>query len=539
MKLSRISLACALAFGTAGIGLPGTVKAQSDPESLKRQVEALQKQNEAQQKQIDALKESVDKVKQAQQPAAPASGTGATAGGEPLERKPGDGFTIFTRGGEASLYGNLNVSFDYATKGISHMTGPGGPGDTPAGNGGWMPDISSNLSYLGVRGFQTVESMPFNVVYQLETQIDLSVTPGTPQSNSNSGQRIGSGLVARNSFLGLAGGWGAFKVGKTDAPYKTSTARMNPFLAMPGDYAVVMGNTGGDNRVEFGTRLSHAMWYESPNWNGVRLAALYSPGQNRATDSSNIPAGEPECTGGNSPGSGGTPAACNDGSYSNAYSTSLSFTQGPLYVTGAYEMHRKVNRTSDLTVFDPNDVADERAWKVGAQYRLPTRTTLMAIWEDMRRNVPGYLKVQDERSRTGFWLALSQDITAADSFHVGWAHANKTPGDPGQHNPAAGATTASVDGSTVFPGADNSANMFTTAWKHKADRNTTFYANYATTRNHRFAHYDLGAGGRSVTTDCHDGSNPDASGFDPHGGAPKCWTGGRLQAFSIGMQYTF
>src|SRR5260370_33520173 len=118
MKISRIALACALAFGTTGIVLPGAVKAQADPESLKREVEALQKQNEAQQKQIDALKESVDKVKRAQQPAAPGSGVGATAGGEPLERKPGDGFTLFTRGGEVSIYGNLNVSFDYATKGI-------------------------------------------------------------------------------------------------------------------------------------------------------------------------------------------------------------------------------------------------------------------------------------------------------------------------------------------------------------------------------------------------------------------------------------
>jgi len=25
-----------------------------------------------------------------------------------------------------------------------------------------------------------------------------------------------------------------------------------------------MGNTGGDNRVEFGTRLDHSVWYESP-----------------------------------------------------------------------------------------------------------------------------------------------------------------------------------------------------------------------------------------------------------------------------------
>ena len=51
---------------------------------------------------------------------------------------------------------------------------------------------------------------------------------------------------------------------------------------MLGDYAVVMGNTGGDNRVEFGTRLEHSIWYESPKIGGVfSFDALVSPGQNR------------------------------------------------------------------------------------------------------------------------------------------------------------------------------------------------------------------------------------------------------------------
>lgn len=536
MKISRIALGCALAFGAGG----------AFAQASGTQIETLQKQ-------IDELKRSLEQLKAQQPPAASrtAASPAAMGGHEFLERKAGDGITFFTRGGEVSVYGNLDVSFDYATKGISGMTGNNGPTDTPAGNGGWMPDISSNLSYVGVRGFQTLGAGSTNFVYQLETQIDLAITPGTPQTNSNQGQRVASSLVSRNSFIGLASPeWGAVKIGKTDAPYKTSTARMNPFVGMPGDYSVIMGNSGGDNRVEFGTRFSHALWYESPKWGGVSFAALFSPGQNRADDSSNIPSGEPECAGGNSPGSGGLPGACNDGSFSNAFSASLSFDQGPFYVTGAYELHKKVNRTSDLfglgtnpnainaAGFDPNDVADERAWKIGAQYKLPTRTTLSAIWEDMYRNVPSYLKPQDERSRTGFWLALSQEVTSADSVHFGWAHANRAAGDIGQHNPPASATPDAFL-TAGFAHADNRANMFTAAWKHQIDRSLTVYANYATTRNKEFAHYDLGAGGRSVTTDCHDASNTDTTGFDPNPGAPRCWTGARLQAVSVGLNYKF
>jgi hypothetical protein len=86
--------------------------------------------------------------------------------------------------------------------------------------------------------------------------------------------------------------FGAFKIGKTDAQYKTSTARMNPFSGVLGDYSVVMDNTGGDNRVEFGTRLDHAIWYESPRMSGVTVNALVSPGQNREDDNSLISASE-------------------------------------------------------------------------------------------------------------------------------------------------------------------------------------------------------------------------------------------------------
>lgn len=505
------------------IGLPGIALAQSN-EDLKQQIQNLQRQ-------IDALRAQVEKQ---QTPPAPANAPVASApaspqGGSVIERKAGDGMVFLTRGGEVQVYANLDLSVDAATKGISRLVGPGGPTDRPFGNGGWMTDISGNLSYVGLRGHQAIGTSPTQFVWQLETQLDVSATPGTSGSNSNTSSAVKSALVSRNSFIGVASpDWGAFKIGKTDAPYKTSTSPLNPFSGMWGDYQVIMGNSGGDNRVEFGTRLAHALWYESPSWNGLSFAALVSPGQNRATDSSNQPAGEYDCAGGNIPGSGGTPVACNDGSYGTAYSASAVYRAGPLYLVGAYELHKKVNRTSDLPAFDPTDVADESAAKVGAQYRLvSTGTTVGAIYERLRRDVPGPLASQNERTRHGTWLVVSQDIGGQDSVHFGWAHAGSTPGDPGVHNTTGGASP------------DNAANMFTVAWKHQVDHNLSWYLDYAVTANHRDAHYDLGAGGRGVTTDCHDASNPDATGFDPAGGGPRCWAGGRLQGASVGARYAF
>ena len=523
MKRKYLATVCAVTFGAAGITFGDGAFAQS-PSEIKAQIEALQRQ-------LQILAERLDKqeAQQAQKSAqAPVRGASASGGTEHafLERKEGDGVTFYTRGGEGSLYGNLDLSIDSTTKGISGMTD--GVGGTPPGNGGSMAAIASNLSYVGVRGFQNLGTLPMNFVYQLETQIDVSATSGTILSNSNQSNKVNGGLTSRNSFIGLASpSWGAVKIGKTDAPYKNSTSRMNPFLGMLGDYSVIMGNSGGDNRVEFAARLDHSIWYESPNWNGVQFNALFSPGQNRSTDSSNLAAGASDCAGGNIPGSGGTPAACNDGAFSNAFSTSLSYTYKNLYLTGAYEMHRKVNRTSDLPAFDPTDVADEHAIKLGVQYKFPTKTTVSAIWEDMKRNVDSALAFQNERSRTGTWFVVSQGLSDKDSVHFGWAHANKTPGDPGAHNTTGGANP------------DNAANMFTAAWKHQLDKNMSIYADWAETLNHRDAHYDLGAGGHGVTTDCHDASNPDTTGFDPNGNAPHCWAGGHLKGISVGMKYQF
>ena len=70
------------------------------------------------------------------------------------------------------------------------------------------------------------------------------------------------------------------------------------------------------------------------------------------------------------------------------------------------------------------------------------------------------------------------------------------------------------------------ANMYTVAYKHAIDKHVSWYADWALTLNHPDAHYDLGAGGRGITTDCHDA-------------AGNCFPGGKIQGLSVGMQYNF
>ena len=353
-------------------------------------------------------------------------------------------------------------------------------------------------------------------------------------SNSNNDNVVKGALTSRNSFLGVSTPIGTFRVGKTDAPYKNSTARMNPFNGELGDYAVIMGNSGGDNRVEFGTRLDHSLWWDSPtSWGPVTLSVLVSPGQNRSSDNSITASGESGCAGGNAPGSGAGAPLCNDGAFGSAYSVMGSWTSPNkrFYWTAAYEIHKSVNRSGDLGG-DPRDIGDEQAWKTGSSWRSPSRRRSTRSTKSSRATSPRICSSRTSGSAADIWFALTQQLDKMSNVNFGWAHANATAGDLPQHNtPLAGANP------------DNAANMYTFAYKRNLDRHFSWYVDYALTLNHPDAHYDLGAGGRGLTTDCHDGSP--ITGFDPtvnppvSGVGPRCYTGGRLQGFSGGLKFQF
>jgi len=526
-----------LAFAAAAMFVVSATAWADSESDLKAKVDALQKQLDELKAQLNQITTSVQQTKQAQQEQ-------EKKNEQFMQHAAGSGLTFLAPGGgDVTLYGNFDVSLDDTTKGLASSYALGG---SPVGNMGWLPAISTNGTYVGVRGRHPFgPDIQTEFVWQLEGEIVVAAQSGVGDNNSAQSNVVKGALTTRDSWLGFAGkDWGAAKIGKENPPYDKYFSRFNPFSQMIGDMKVIMGNTGGDNRVEFGSRLDHAIWYESPNWGGFSFSALISPGQNRADDSSNISAGESDCAGGNVPGSGALPPSCNDGAFSTAYSIGAGYQWQQLYLAFAYEQHNKVNRTSDTiglpttppqdTQGDPNDVAEENAWRIGAQYVFSTKTTVGFFYEQFHRYVPQYLEYQNERQRSGTWFTASQAFTEKDIGSFGWAHAGGTPGDPGQHNTTFGANPP------------NKSNMYTLLWRHYLDRDTSVYGTWALTDNQSAAHYDLGAGGRAVTTDCHDATEMAA--FDPtanggaggvSGGGPHCFAGGRLQGVSFGVNYKF
>jgi predicted porin len=494
------------------------------------------------------------------------------------------------------FFGTLDVSIDGTTKGMDNFVayhwgsapdgGPPYPNNGPKsppgpyGKVGWLGMMSSNGSNIGYRGSHKIGSSDVDFIYQVSASVDMAAAPGLNNTWTKSSNTVQGAIGLGDTFIGLRGkSWGQFRFGEMYTPYKTSTDRLNPFAGMLGNYSVIIGNSGGDNRIEFGTRQDHVIAYLSPSFSGFSFDASYGFAQNVDPYNLTTPLGSPDCAGSNNPGSGNLFLNCDDGAWSYSYGGDLKFEKGGLYLVAAYELHGKTNRSSDgigsnnpyygalpgatnLCTSTPNsplldcapgsayvtyvgeypipaaagsppfnpyyDSADEWAVKLGGQYHFEFGLTVSYLWEKLERKLTPAMEFQDERTRPNAqWAALEYQFpSGADRVAVGWAHAGATPGDPGgQHN-----FNPNLVG-------QNQANMYTVGYWHKFDKQLTWYFDWAETINNGNAHYDIGAGSHGIKTDCHDATH--ASFIDYSSAGPTTWGGCHPQGFSTGLNFKF
>src|SRR2546429_34814 len=213
---TSVALAVSLALGCVG-------NAHAD------QASDMQAKLDALQKKIENLRAKMGPPRKKQEQA-PRGAPGAPAKAPANEVKAGKELVFKVGGGEVQLYGHADVSLDDQTNGMTGFLNGGLP---VTGHNGWVPDVSSNLSFFGVRGNRAA-SDDLKGVFQFETEISYAATPGaSDQATDTTAQKFELG--SRNSFVGLQSEeYGAIKLAKTDTPYKTATARLNPFASTPG-----------------------------------------------------------------------------------------------------------------------------------------------------------------------------------------------------------------------------------------------------------------------------------------------------------------
>jgi len=160
----------------------------------------------------------------------------------------------FAASANVDVYGTLRFSLDHTS--IS------------GGNSNWT--INDQTSRIGFKGSEDLGG-GLKAVWQVEQQLEVAAAP-LATTSSVAG-------TARNSFIGLAGGFGTVVIGRHDTPYKLGGSA-DVFADTSADSqkntSGIIGRNGFDNRV------SGTIAYISPDFSGFHFAVATVPGEGTA-----------------------------------------------------------------------------------------------------------------------------------------------------------------------------------------------------------------------------------------------------------------
>lgn len=191
-----------------------------------------------------------------------------------------------TTAGNTEIYGRLYPEF---TVGKSTGATPAGVssstlGGTPTGlNHKNRNSIDASNSRIGFRGTENLGG-GLSAIWQIENQVALD----SGQSNP---------LAARDSFVGLRGGFGTVRLGNMETVFKYLGDPMGILGVSSGNF-VSLSNTIS-SRVAFGTssagsfhlRRANSINYQSPAFSGFKVHATYSPDELKAGNNLNAELG--------------------------------------------------------------------------------------------------------------------------------------------------------------------------------------------------------------------------------------------------------
>lgn len=189
-------------------------------------------------------------------------------------------------------------------------------------------NVSSNSSRIGVRA-STDLAEGLKGILQVETQINYDNGSGS--------------LAARDTFVGLEGGFGRIRFGQIDTPLKQVRSAVDVFGDQIGDLRNLTrlnSSTGSPfSGQDFDARFKNGIFYNSPLFSGLVFNIHYTPEVKETTDLEDESA---------------------------AYSTSLAYEAGNLYLALAHEQWESVE--------------DSSALRLGARYKF-TKLTLNALFQ--------------------------------------------------------------------------------------------------------------------------------------------------------------
>lgn len=303
---------------------------------------------------------------------------------------------------DTTLYGLAHVSYDFY-QGTEENYNHG---------------LSSNSSRLGVKGSEKI-SDGLTAIYQFETTVNVD---------------DGSSLwgSARNTFVGMTGGWGTALFGRHDTPMKLVSRKYDLFGDQVGDSRNLTGVKDGG--AGFDLRPGNVAAYVSPKMAGFQAILAYVADHDLAPEDTK-----------------GTINVGKDYNKNNAYSLSAGYEIAGFTVDGAYEQHR-VNKDMLGT-----SSASESMWRLGAGYKFSGFNVVGLVQQSKD------VGFTSGNKRTVWGLGGGYTF-GANTVKVQYYAAQKLKTDKGD--------VADSDGGMVAVGYD-----------YKLSKQTTVYAAYAHTMN--------------------------------------------------------
>lgn len=333
--------------------------------------------------------------------------------------------------------------------GVAHMSVDAVQNAKNGTDNGSVTNIASNSSRLGIKGSEDLGA-GLKAVYQFETTLNMD-GEGTDVKNGSTtvGQQSTGFGGQRNSYAGLAGGFGTVLLGIHDTPFKLVGRKYDMFGDQIGDMRNLTAGAGAST-TGFDLRPSNVVAYASPTFGGVSAMLAYAADERNSTVNTNA-------------------------SKLEAYSASVGYKAGKFGADLAYENHAK-GHTGDAS-------KEMTGVRLGASYDFGS-VKLNGFYA----NQDAYVAANTIKARNIYGIGASMKVTAAGSIKAQVGMAEK------------------VSGTT-----STGANMYAVGYDHAMSKNTTVYAAYAMVDNEANGTYTVnGGGGHGDAATVNAGKDPSA-----------------------------
>ena len=292
--------------------------------------------------------------------------------------------------GTVQFYGKLypeviSAKSSGATEtGASVSTLASSPTGTTAGS---RLAVDSQNSYLGFRGERKFGNTGLKGIWQIEQSIELDT---------------GTGVFSnRNSFLGLAGGFGTVELGNMDTIYKEYGQVEEIFGLTSGNFispsnVLSQIGVGNSSTASFHLRAPNSIQYQTPEFQGFQAGLQYSPDETKSDVGNTL--------------------------NKELWSMGVKWESGPLYLSAQYERHKDFFGASNniaVTSLKNNDAAG----LANGAHSKDTGMRLSAAYKFGNHRVVGdiaRLKYEESGQAAGTKFVSYEHTNWAISFESSW-----------------------------------------------------------------------------------------------------------------------